>query len=355
VLLEWLGDLFGARPADARDIALPEKLVDAGIDVAELGARADAAVSAFRGALQQLDRALRAARPTERSLRNALVRASAAGAQHAVPRAILPVAQTADLAAAQLAHLQELATAVHGRMLTTGASLDALDQSMDLATADADDLVEHHVARIRAVFGNDFPVLPRFTVAAAAELDASLAEQGALAAGDPLAPMHWLQRMALVRPDADRLQRVLTAAELLNVSLPPADFRIAQLPHLPGQRWAALPQPLGASVDADLALALHAPGTLDLASPLAGLVCDDWAETIPDAEQVTACSTTTRPVSRAEHGTARVAPTLRRCRAWTNGGRGSHSRASLVGPCQLMRPSCSHHPRLENSGTIKRS
>jgi hypothetical protein len=290
VQLEWLGNLVGQRAADARDLALAENLVEPGIDGAELAARADAAVAMFDTALRRLEAALRARQPTERALRTALTLASAAGAQHAVPRAIVPIGQSADLPAAVLASLLELGNAVLERMRVTDAALTALEEAFDATSASPESLIEHHVARIHALFGNDFPVLPRFTVLNSAELGASLAEQDALCAGDPLAPGAWLQRMALVRPDTDRLQRVFTAAELLDVAVPPADFRIAQLPHQSGQRWAALPQEPNTAVDADLALALHAPGTLDFTASLAGLVCDDWAETIPAAEQVTGLS-----------------------------------------------------------------
>jgi hypothetical protein len=286
VLLEWLGNLVGQRAADARDLALAEDFVEPGVDVAELAARADAAVATFDAALSGLDAALRARNPTERALRNALIRASAAGAQHAVPRAIVPVANAADLPAAVLASLRELGAAVLERMRATRAALEALDAP----STTPETLVEHHVARIHALFGNDFAMLPRFAVSNAAQLDASLAERNALCAGDGFAPVAWLQRMALVRPDADRLQRVFTAAELQGGAVAPADFRVAQLPHVPGQRWAALKQDPGVTVNAGLALTLHAPGTLDFTSPLAGLMCDDWTETIPAAEEVTGLS-----------------------------------------------------------------
>jgi hypothetical protein len=201
-----------------------------------------------------------------------------------------PAAAQASAAAARMAALLEQARSVRERMLATAASLDSLAAGFDAATADGDAQLEYHLARIRAVFGNDFPVLPRFTAANSADLAASLAEQTALCHGDPLAPQSWLQRLALVRPDTDRLQRTLTAAELLGVRAAPADFRVAQLPHVPGQRWAALPRDADTEFTAELALAFHAPGGFDPAAPLAGLVCDDWAETIPDAEQVTGLS-----------------------------------------------------------------
>jgi len=291
-LLDWIGGLIGNRPINARDLALPEDDVDPGIDVSDLAARADAAVASFNAALHALEVALRPATSTVKKRRQALIRAAAAGAGHAVPRAVLPTSAGSDPAAdaaASRAALTDLGTAVLARMHATRAALDALDAVLGNAPQppDGDTLIAHHGARLRAVFGGDFPVLPRFRAANAIELAASLAEQDALCGGDGLAPIGWLQRMALVRPDGDRLQRVLTIADLLGGTVRPEDLRVAQLPHSPGQRWAALPRDPGSAVSAELALTLHAPGALDPALPLTGFLCDEWTETIPDAEAVT--------------------------------------------------------------------
>jgi hypothetical protein len=96
--------------------------------------------------------------------------------------------------------------------------------------------------------------------------------------------------MALVRPDADALQRIFTGTELLGGLVNPADLRVAQLPHVAGQRWAALQQPPGTVVAAELALTMHAPGAPDMAAALSGLICDDWVETIPAPAETTGLS-----------------------------------------------------------------
>jgi hypothetical protein len=291
ILLDWLGRLAGQRAADARDFALPEDTVDPAIDIPELVSRADAAVASFNAALAAVEAALRPANPVEKTLRTALIRASAAGARNAVPPAIVQLADGSDVpadAATILASRVALAQTVRAGMRVTKDALNALASSPAGSPAPgAQAFADHQLARIRAVFGPDFPVLPRCTVVNSAALSASLADQAALCAGDNLAPMAWLQRMALVRPDADMLQRVITASELIGGAVAAADFRVVQLPHVSGQRWAALPFGPGPAGIADLALALHAPATLDFARPLAGLVCDGWTETIPDAEETT--------------------------------------------------------------------
>ena len=263
--------------------------------ITDLAARADAAVTNFNTALAAIEAALRPAKPVEKTLRTALTLAAAAGAQHALPSAIVQVADGLNVfadAASILASRIALAQNVRARMRTTKEAIEALEPALAAGPQPpgAQALADHHVARIRAVFGTDFPLLPRFTVFNAEDLAASLNEQSALCAGDRLAPLAWLQRMALVRPDTDTFQRVITAAELIGGSVAAADFRIAQLPHATGQRWAALPLAAGTTAVADLALTLHAPGTIDFARPLAGLVCDGWTETIPDAEETTGLS-----------------------------------------------------------------
>jgi hypothetical protein len=318
VMLEWLGRLVGGRAADARDFALPENTVDAAIDVAEVATRADAAVTSFDNALAALTAALPPAEPDDRVLRAALARAAAAGAQHAVPPAIVPVSPGSDTrthVAATLNARVDLARQVLARMRATRAALDALPAP---PASDAASLVAYHGARIRTIFGKDFPLLPRFTVPNAAELAASLSEQRALCAGDRLAPLGWLQRMALVRPDADTLQRVLTAAELIGGRTAPGDLNVAQLPHVPGQRWAALPQAGGATVSADVALTMHAAGRPDLTRPVAGVICDEWTETIPAAEETTGLAFHyDAPGARAPNAVLLAVPGDREATAWS--------------------------------------
>jgi hypothetical protein len=183
-----------------------------------------------------------------------------------------------------------LGHAVLERMEGTRATLDALAEALAATSPTDPELADHHLSRIRALFGEDFPVLPRFVAVEADQLSGSASDVEALVAGDALAPAQWLQRMALVRPDTDALQRTLTAIELLGGTVEATELRVVQLPHVPGQRWAALPRPDGEPLTVELAIAFHASGPVDFHAPLAGLVCDDWTETIPSASETTGVS-----------------------------------------------------------------
>ncbi len=187
-------------------------------------------------------------------------------------------------------------------------------------------LVKQAIDRIKLLLGKDFPVLPRFSLGAyATEFNASLAEQDALTQNKPWCVSAWLPKLARVRDGLDRFAATLSAHDALIAVGADDDaamedkFKLVQFPHRPAQIWAALPdawrEPEGTPLDAkkvpeelhdwlarrpgapykdinraapDLALALHAPGGLDALaddSLLAGLVCDEWPEFVPDPFQ----------------------------------------------------------------------
>jgi len=96
----------------------------------------------------------------------------------------------------------------------------------------------------------------------------------------------WMDRMALVRPGVDRLARVSSAAELLGSDASARDLIVAQLPHTPKDRWIALPFD-GAVPTAELAIVACWSGAVSFTAPLAGLFCDGWHETVPNADETT--------------------------------------------------------------------
>ncbi|HEY3019349.1 MAG TPA: hypothetical protein VGJ32_04110, partial [Solirubrobacteraceae bacterium] len=126
--------LEGARALDARDLALPGETGGTGFDGADLAARAGIAVGALEGARSALAAAI-AAGPAD-ALDAALRRASMLGVSAAVPSTVL-------------------------------AELERRMQAV--AAADGDR------ARIAAVLGEEFRVLPRVTPAGAGELAVSFA------------------------------------------------------------------------------------------------------------------------------------------------------------------------------------
>ena len=219
-------------------------------------------------------------------------------------------------------------TARDAVMRLLDARQDALDAPIPLmehqvAPSDGQ-RVQNAIDRIKLLFGKDFPVLPRFTLGPyAAEFDASLADQAALTVNDPWRIHGWLTQLGCVRDGANRYASALAAHEALVSPAAEGDFTVVQFPHRAGQVWAALPeawiQPDGVAPDpkdappeeltnflADrpgvkykniqrtaptLTIACHCPGGPGgFAAPaadttLAAMVCDEWAEFIPDPFQ----------------------------------------------------------------------
>jgi hypothetical protein len=198
-------------------------------------------------------------------------------------------------------------------------------------------LVQKSIDQIKLLLGKDFPVLPRFSLGAYAnEFNASLAVQADLTLGNPWQVSGWLSKLARVHEGLDRFAGALSAHEALIDLSTEHDFKVVQYPNRDKQVWAALPEawreneetPLAGKAPEELdkyfkqhkvpeelheylkqqpgapykdinrvvpklAMALHTPGGLDNIADdtlLAGLVCDEWAEFIPDRFQTAGIS-----------------------------------------------------------------
>jgi hypothetical protein len=142
-------------------------------------------------------------------------------------------------------------------------------------------------ARLEVVFGRGFRVLPLVRPPNAAQLGSALAASDTLLGGDPLQALSWLQGVGRVRSGASRLGKALDYAAALQRpgSL---DLKVAQLPFVAGERWVGLRPPAGKSFPpGKLSLVVHLPRPFQAAQPLAGLVIDEWTETVPAAEVTT--------------------------------------------------------------------
>jgi hypothetical protein len=253
--------LVGARAADARDLSLPGETPDPGVDAADLADRAATALNALEEAHVVLKTA---SAGTE--LRATLLRASAVG----VPGAV-PVAAPTDTPAL---------------LAQAGAVGQELERRRAAAAEAADD-----AARIAAVLGPEWRVLPRMTPARDDELRAAFASSNELQDGDPLAAVTWLERAAHVRDGVARLAAALVYAETLG-SPERLDLRVAQLPHRAGDRWVGLPATAEHPIEGGrLSLVVQAAEVpLGGPAPLVGLVLDEWTEVVPAATQVTGLS-----------------------------------------------------------------
>lgn len=291
--------LVQSRPATRRDLAVIEPRFDRGssdgdfpgVQADELFARADAARRAMAQVQTRLDAAVTQADLAQ--VRALLARCRPYGvlgaeAEHRPDRdgAARDEADRARAVAA-LADLEARQRRIDGLLAGVDASLAA-------STAVAIDV-------LKTIFGKAFPVVPLFSMGPAAPVvQASLAAQGTLTAGRPAAVAGWLPKISKVRDGVERLQSVLLAHEALVGALPSRRFVVLQstarpTPTAPWQQaWMALPEAWPAGPQAallgtahqrpDLAVALLRPDGLVSVHEdtlLAGLVCDDWAETVP--------------------------------------------------------------------------
>ncbi|MGW4202015.1 hypothetical protein [Streptomyces sp. NPDC004726] len=249
-----------------------------------------------------------AAGPDRAALRTALLRASGAGIPGAVPPPAGARDEDRQLGEAAVAAERELHArlAAHDRVVAdyTAAHPPAAPVP-DHATRNA-----HHQARIQALFGTDLPLLTRFLAPADNGLGPSLAVSDELQGG-PGEGRRWLRQTSRVRAGAGRLQEAFDLADALDA---PAGrladpVRVAQLPHLPNDRWWGARRPADAPNGGRLSLVIGTlPGAaLDLTEPVYGLAVDEWTETVPDTAHTAAATLEFRAPSAAPPQTVLLA------------------------------------------------
>jgi len=297
-----------SRPALRSDLAVIEPKFDRqniegdypGADAADLDTRAIAAASAFGKLAQAFLDLLPADDVTPLDV-DATEAALATLRPFAVLGAESEDHRTFADAAAAMAALRRRASAARGDIAARGQALQAQRNAASAPGAKPATVVQSAIDTLKTVFGRDFPVVPTFSLGdRAASVQSCLANQKMLTAGRPSVVAGWLPKMAKVRGGAERLQSLLLAREMLAGTYADDCFAVVQSPANSEAVWAALPEawpdaPLGdvAKTDIlagsrrrpDLAVALHAPAplpeTIKDDTALAGLVCDDWAETVP--------------------------------------------------------------------------
>ncbi|MCM2393265.1 hypothetical protein [Streptomyces albipurpureus] len=246
--------------------------------------------------------------PDRVALRTALLRAAGAGVPGAVPPPAGAHGEDRQLAEAAVAAERELRArlAAHeGVVADYAAAHPASGPAPDHATQ-----IAHHQARIRALFGTDLPLLDTFLAPAGTGLDASLAVSDQLQ-GTPGEGRRWLRQTSRVRAGAGRLQEAFDLADALAAPIGQlADpVRVAQLPHVPDDRWWGARRPEGAPDGGRLSLVIGTlPGTsLDLTAPVYGLAVDEWTETVPDTLHTAAATLEFRAPSAAPPQTVLLA------------------------------------------------
>ena len=250
----WIAESLGtARPLSTADLDPQGRPADP--DLAELAGRADAAEAAFRAAAEELTSAAAPDAGNADRLRTALFAMAGFGVRGvaaALKDARAPGADTAAvLAGAAVATLAEAARAI--------AAIDAAPGPR---------------AALRAVFGDDFAVLPVCAPPAGWSEAVIACDTVDFVGNEPAAPLAWLQRTALVRAPVDRY--------LLATAGGGGRYAPVQVP--PASRWIGLRLTGDATLpDHALSVLVHATGDQAAAPALAGIVLDEWTDRLPES------------------------------------------------------------------------
>lgn len=272
-----------ARGADPEDVNPPERTGQGTIDLTELESRVVRAENALQAAHKNLTSLIAMiTTTTAESLRTALLKVGAFGIGPAVP---VSAAGENPASIAALARQGQALLKLSGGRLDQGAALRALSVATEQRARR-----EQLVTRMRAVFGQSFVVLPRFSfdAAGATEFTNALAASTAAQGGDPLAANTWFTRCARVRDTVGRMGSCLQRAEVLGAAAR-LNLSVVQLPFVAGERWVGLPPVSGTVMPpSKLSLVVHTVGAINATQVMTGLLVDEWVEIVPNTRETTA-------------------------------------------------------------------
>ena len=279
--------LSNARSLDGRDLSLPESAAESGLDHEEFSDRATRALQALTEAQRLLTGLLPAPPSDELTANLDDVRRGLFG----LARFGIPSAVPTDIGGTGTEARSVLLTQSRSVLLEAQRRLSrvaASEQDFARANATPEERRDHDLARFRIIFGQDFLALPRVTATNAAQLNETFAASLSLQGQDPLAAVTWFQRAAYVRPGATRLNEALLYGETVGSAA--LRFQVGQLPFQAQDRWVALPpkpdQPFSRG-RVSLVAQMSSAQPLRFDQPFAGLLIDEWGETVPSSSETT--------------------------------------------------------------------
>jgi len=176
------------------------------------------------------------------------------------------------------------------------AAQEQLDRHDAAATASA--AAAALQAAAAALFGEDFQVVPEFTVspaqagewASAITASASGALLSYLTGTEGIARPadEWMHGVARVRPMVKAWETITVLVDALRGPQDAPALRPAQFPYQANASWAAMQFDPADRPDSDrLCYTAHYPVPFDTSAPLCGLLVDEWTEVIPATDRTT--------------------------------------------------------------------
>jgi hypothetical protein len=193
-----------------------------------------------------------------------------------------------------LASVDELRELIQAMIDKIGALADEVPEGVPLSATRAE-VIENGVATLKALFGENFLVLPEIEAPSADEIDRSLAARDTLLTppGDPPippddeAPDRYLHQIMRSRPRLGRYRKLNLYARSAGATRQRVD--VVQLPHVAGERWLGLSYEVDSPPEEGRSglLLLNYADELDPTTPWTGIVLDDWTEVVPNPKEDT--------------------------------------------------------------------
>jgi hypothetical protein len=174
-----------------------------------------------------------------------------------------------------------------------------MDEVQDLiddaaASGKPPDKLALHADAAKALFGEEFLVIPEFTLSGAqgAELAKCFADRAQLldhqtnTLGAAFPVDDWLYGVARVREKLAAWENLVVVAEGLR-NRPPIDLTPLQLPYAEDDHWLGLAWPEGLTIPNDKLLYTAYLPAFNPAGPQCGLLVDEWTEVIPAKTETT--------------------------------------------------------------------
>lgn len=274
--------ITSSRGIDGSELDLPETNRPPAIDITELQGRANMAELALRAAVTNLQTQIAAIGSANLdTVRDAILRAAHFGIPGAVP--VSPVGDTQEDREA----LSFQAASVAGELNQRVDQIMVLNTGFDPAKATEIEKRDHHIARLRVVFGESFVVLPRFSASNPDDLEKALADSTKAQGGDSMAVVTWFGRVSRVREGSTRLNASLSYSDALGTG-ERLSLKVAQLPYRQNDRWVGLPIIPGQALSPSrFSMVVQSTSPLNVRQPLAGLLIDEWVEVVPGSVETT--------------------------------------------------------------------
>ncbi|HEY7099775.1 MAG TPA: hypothetical protein VH437_23835 [Terriglobales bacterium] len=285
-----------ARPLQAQDFASASKTVTTAsdnpgnLDIAELKSRVAGIRTEFDGLFSSLDTAAADADTLKtqgavETLRQKLLDIATAGVPHAFPFS------STGFGDIERNSLLNQSKSLHDRYETVKTAYDeSLAKVNDAATKPPQQLTQL-TAMTRAFLGEDFVLMPQFTLSNPADVSLADADRDRLlqyaltTMKVPLPVEEWLHGVSLVRRNMHTFATVLMLGETFNQT--PQPCRPLQLPYRANDTWLSIEFDEGTTIVHDtIAMLQCLPQGFQSAGIQSGLLIDEWTETLPQKEEV---------------------------------------------------------------------